>query len=142
VVGVKYIFLLFLFFNSQVLFAQNTQYRVETITIDDGLFVNYAHSIIQDSIGFIWMGSDYGLQNYDVFHFDPLKGKFINYNENLYLRSFRLKEAGRLIREEQQGVSEAAYKVGFNSLSYFSKCFKEEFGYSPSNTLEQRGIES
>jgi DNA-binding response OmpR family regulator len=52
---------------------------------------------------------------------------------NQFLRSFRLKEAGRLIREEQHGVSEAAYKVGFNSLSYFSKCFQEQFGILPSD---------
>ena len=54
------------------------------------------------------------------------------FSPNQFLRSFRLKEAGRLIREEQQGVSEAAYKVGFNSLSYFSKCFQEQFGKLPS----------
>jgi len=51
---------------------------------------------------------------------------------NQFIRSQRLKEAARLIREEQQTVSEAAYLVGFNSLSYFSKCFKEEFGRVPS----------
>jgi signal transduction histidine kinase/ligand-binding sensor domain-containing protein/AraC-like DNA-binding protein len=51
---------------------------------------------------------------------------------NQFIRSMRLKEAARLIREEQQTVSEAAYLTGFNSLSYFSKCFKEEFGRAPS----------
>ena len=51
---------------------------------------------------------------------------------NRFIRSQRLKEAARLIREEQQNVSEAAYQVGFNSLSYFSKCFREEFGKLPS----------
>lgn len=51
---------------------------------------------------------------------------------NQFIRSQRLKEAARLIREEQQTVSEAAYLSGFNSLSYFSKCFKEEFGKLPS----------
>ena len=51
---------------------------------------------------------------------------------NHFIRSKRLKEAARLIREEQQTVSEAAYQSGFNSLSYFSKCFQEEFGKLPS----------
>jgi AraC-like DNA-binding protein len=51
---------------------------------------------------------------------------------NQFIRSQRLKEAARLIREKQQTVSEAAYLTGFNSLSYFSKCFKEEFGRVPS----------
>jgi len=43
-----------------------------------------------------------------------------------------LQKAARLIRDEQQGVSEAAYQVGFNSMSYFAKCFQEEFGIRPS----------
>jgi AraC-like DNA-binding protein len=51
---------------------------------------------------------------------------------NQFIRSLRLKEAARLIRDERQTVSEAAYLTGFNSLSYFSKCFKEEFGRVPS----------
>jgi signal transduction histidine kinase/AraC-like DNA-binding protein len=51
---------------------------------------------------------------------------------NQFIRSQRLKEAAHLIREEQQTVSEAAYQSGFNSLSYFSKCFQEEFGKLPS----------
>lgn len=51
---------------------------------------------------------------------------------NQFIRSQRLKEAARLIREDQQTVSEAAYLTGFNSLSYFSRCFKEEFGRVPS----------
>jgi AraC-like DNA-binding protein len=51
---------------------------------------------------------------------------------NQFIRSQRLKEAARLIREDYQTVSEAAYLVGFNSLSYFSKCFQEEFGKLPS----------
>jgi AraC-like DNA-binding protein len=35
--------------------------------------------------------------------------------------------------EEKHGiVSEIAYSVGFSSPAYFAKCFKEEFGLSPS----------
>jgi DNA-binding response OmpR family regulator len=51
---------------------------------------------------------------------------------NQFIRTMRLKEAARLIKEELSSVSEAAYLVGFNSLSYFSKCFKKEFGKLPS----------
>ena len=51
---------------------------------------------------------------------------------NQYIRTIRLREAARLIREENQTVSEAAYQSGFNNLSYFSKCFQEEYGSLPS----------
>jgi len=37
-----------------------------------------------------------------------------------------------MIKEREGIMSEIAYSVGFNSPAYFSKCFKDEFGYSPS----------
>jgi DNA-binding response OmpR family regulator/anti-sigma regulatory factor (Ser/Thr protein kinase) len=56
----------------------------------------------------------------------------IGQSPNQFIRTLRLNEAARLIKEEMKAVSEAAYLAGFNSLSYFSKCFKEEFGKLPS----------
>ena len=44
---------------------------METITIENGLYLNYANAIIQDSLGFIWMGSDFGLQKYDGYSYTP-----------------------------------------------------------------------
>jgi signal transduction histidine kinase/ligand-binding sensor domain-containing protein/DNA-binding response OmpR family regulator len=52
-----------------------------------------------------------------------------------YLRTVRLHRAKQMIEEEIGNVSEVAYSVGFSSPAYFSKCFKEEFGYSPSDIL-------
>ena len=51
---------------------------------------------------------------------------------NELLRSYRLRQAARLLAQGQP-VSEVAYRVGFETLSYFSKCFKEQFGQSPSD---------
>ncbi len=48
------------------------------------------------------------------------------------LRELRLDEAARLLREGAGTVSEVAYAVGFQSISYFSRRFKERFGTSPS----------
>ena len=47
------------------------------------------------------------------------------------LRKARLSEAHRLLMESDLSVSEIAYKVGFTSPSYFTKCFKEEYGKVP-----------
>lgn len=50
---------------------------------------------------------------------------------NEFVRNFRLRRAGQLLSANSASVSEIAYKVGFNNLSYFSKCFKELFGVVP-----------
>jgi len=47
------------------------------------------------------------------------------------LRHTRLFRAKELLQKKAGNPSEIAYQVGFNSHSYFSKCFKEEFGVSP-----------
>jgi signal transduction histidine kinase/CheY-like chemotaxis protein len=50
------------------------------------------------------------------------------------IRSVKLQYAMKLIRElEKFSVSDVAYKVGFSDPKYFSKCFKKEFGTSPSS---------
>ncbi len=49
-----------------------------------------------------------------------------------YLRSERLKAAAILLKKGNGNISEIAYSVGFNDLSYFSKCFKEMYHCSPS----------
>ena len=48
------------------------------------------------------------------------------------LRNFRLKRAAQLLRQKVDSVSQIAYMVGFNNLSYFAKCFKELYGVPPS----------
>ena len=49
-----------------------------------------------------------------------------------FIRNERLKAAASILKHKNASVSETAYSVGFNDISYFSKCFKELFGTSPS----------
>ncbi len=48
-----------------------------------------------------------------------------------YIRQFRLKRAMEILQQTSLTVSEVSYKTGFNSPSYFVKCFHDFFGYSP-----------
>lgn len=48
-----------------------------------------------------------------------------------FIRNTRLKKAKELLRHTSDTVSEVAYNVGFNNVSYFIKCFHEYYGYSP-----------
>lgn len=59
------------------------------------------------------------------------------------LRKARLAKARRLLETRSMSVSEVAYEVGFSAPSYFTKCFKEEYGMLPGdvgNVLKLRGI--
>lgn len=49
-----------------------------------------------------------------------------------FLRSERIKAAAVLLKKDALNISEIAYHVGFNDISYFSKCFKETLGATPS----------
>lgn len=49
-----------------------------------------------------------------------------------FIRFLRLKRAEQKIARQEDTISQIAYSVGFNNLSYFAKCFKEQFGQSPS----------
>lgn len=43
----------------------------------------------------------------------------------------RLKKAARLLKEGKRQINEVCYMVGFNNPSYFTKCFKRQFGITP-----------
>lgn len=51
---------------------------------------------------------------------------------SLYLNKLRLTEAARLLSDKQISVAETAFAVGYNSLSYFNRLFKKEYGCNPS----------
>lgn len=48
-----------------------------------------------------------------------------------FIKLFRLEKAHELLKNNVSSVSEIAYAVGFNSPSYFSKCFNEHYKCSP-----------
>ena len=48
-----------------------------------------------------------------------------------FIRQVRLKEAMELLKEDSLTVSQISHQVGFGSTSYFIKCFREFYGYSP-----------
>jgi len=50
-----------------------------------------------------------------------------------YVRNLRLNYAKELVETSDLRLSEITHEVGFSSLSYFSRCFSDYFGYPPSN---------
>ena len=55
----------------------------------------------------------------------------LNKTPNQYIRSYRLARARQLIEKNAATIAEISYDTGFSSPAYFSKCFLDEYGYSP-----------
>lgn len=53
------------------------------------------------------------------------------------LRDVRLKKAEMLLRQKKMTISEVAFTVGFSDPKYFSKAFRNQYGKSPSQYIEE-----
>ena len=60
---------------------------------------------------------------------------------NEYMRIKRLKKAAELLQQNEYGVTEISLLVGFSSSTYFSSCFKKQFGVTPTDFREGEGKE-
>jgi AraC-like DNA-binding protein len=56
---------------------------------------------------------------------------------NHFIREFRLRKALDLLHRQEGNISEIAYETGFNSPTYFSKCFLDTYGILPSKYVQQ-----
>lgn len=62
-----------------------------------------------------------------------------NFSPVELIRQLRLKQARRLLTTTEMTISEVGYEVGFASAAYFSKCFHDEFGETPSQLRDRLG---
>lgn len=67
--------------------------------------------------------------------YKKLKSK-TGYVPNEFIRVVRLKHAAALLSSSEYNISEISYMVGFNSHSYFSKCFVQQFNVTPTEFAE------
>lgn len=57
------------------------------------------------------------------------------------LKSFRLKRARDLLRQNKANISEVAHMVGYDLPNSFSRAFKKEFGVSPTEWMEHETVD-
>jgi ligand-binding sensor domain-containing protein/signal transduction histidine kinase/DNA-binding response OmpR family regulator len=53
-----------------------------------------------------------------------------------FIRMLRIKRAAQILSQNSHSISEIAYMVGFSDIDYFRKCFKSQFGVTPSRYSE------
>lgn len=120
------------------LFAQGAAEGKETEEVSrlddrDKAFVKQLHDIIKlhmgnSDFGVEDIGAEIGLSRVQLYR----KVKAITGSSVVdLLRKARLAKARRLLEANSMNISEVAYEVGFSSPSYFTKCFKDEYGMLP-----------
>lgn len=55
-----------------------------------------------------------------------------------FIRTVRLKKAVQLLEERRMTITQVAYEVGFNDLTYFARCFRKQYHVSPSEYAAQK----
>ena len=60
-----------------------------------------------------------------------------NYSPVELFRSLRLKQARTLLTTTDKSISEIAYEVGFSTPAYFTKCYRDAFGETPSDLRDK-----
>src|SRR5690554_1200611 len=62
------------------------------------------------------------------------------YTAKEFIRVQRLKIAAQLLVQKKRTISEIIYMVGFSSPSYFSRCFKDQYGCTPSEYIDKHDL--
>ncbi|WP_111708312.1 two-component regulator propeller domain-containing protein [Lutibacter citreus] len=122
-------------------FNRNTtlQPKEVTVTSTDEVFLQKAIEIVENNM----MNSEFSVEQ--------LVKEMALSRSNLYLkikeltglsssefiRNIRLKRAVQLLEKSDMSVKEIMYMTGFNTASYFSKCFKKQFGVIPSKYIRE-----
>jgi signal transduction histidine kinase/ligand-binding sensor domain-containing protein/DNA-binding response OmpR family regulator len=117
-------------------FLKNPYFAPESLQVPsaDEAFLKKAVAIIEENLD----NSEFGVEDFsDYFKMSrrnvlrKIKG-LTGLSINEFIKNIRLKESHKLLVQGKLNVAEVAYSVGFNDQKYFSKCFKEHFGMTPS----------
>jgi len=104
----KIVFLFFLF--PAILFAQPDNIQFEHLSVEDGLSSNTVISILQDSRGFMWFGTNNGLNRWDGY-------KFKIYTHNPVDSSSLSNDAISTLYEDTQGLMWVGTDYGLNKFN-------------------------
>jgi AraC-like DNA-binding protein len=114
-----------------------SDFKIFTSNISDEKFMKKAIDVVEKNLANIeFTAEDFadqiGISRSNL----HLKLKSLtNQSATEFIRIIRLKKSIELLSSHQYNISEVSYMVGFNSISYFNRCFKQQFGFTPSEYL-------
>ena len=116
-----------------------TDGKREAINDLDREFVNRFKAIVEkemgnSELGVETIGEQMNLSRVQLYR--KIKS-LTNYSPVELIRLMRLKRAHQLLSQSDESISEIAYKVGFSSPSYFTKCYTDHYSCSPTDTKRQ-----
>ena len=122
------------------LFSDGHSMAKETISEVEKDFIDRFRSLLEKNLGnselsVEELGEQIGLSRVQLYR--KIKA-LTNHSPVELLRITRLKKASALLSTTDKTISEITYEVGFTSPSYFTKCYKEYFGESPSDFLKRK----
>lgn len=125
------------------LFSKN--FSLESLGVDvtsvDEKFMQNLYSTLQQNIANSELNleafcKELGLSKSNLYR--KIK-QITGYSPNEFIRNFRLETAAKMLKETDMTITEVYCAVGYNSLAYFSNCFKALYGVSPSEFKNKAG---
>ena len=119
-------------FRKEIEFNQLSKDR--TILSMDQQFIRKAKSLIEKNIS----EPEFSIENFaremalSRVQLHRKLRALVGQSSTKFIRTIKLNRAAELLKNKSGTVSEIAYDVGFNTLPYFTKCFREQFGVNPS----------
>ncbi|GAB3429574.1 hybrid sensor histidine kinase/response regulator transcription factor [Niabella aquatica] len=121
-------------------FATETKVKVASITTNplDKELLERALQHVHENLG----NTDYSVEKFSADMLMDRTGLYrklmalTGQSPTYFIKTIRLNKAAELLQERRLSISEIAEEVGFNSVSYFSRCFHEKFGRTPSQYIE------
>lgn len=111
--------------------------RIKTVPPEDVKFI----TLLMDFMAENWKDTNLHIDAFER-HLGASKSQIyrkmislIGQSPNAFIKEYRLNQAIELLKQKKGNISEIAFDTGFNSPSYFSKCFQKEYKIKPSDYL-------
>ncbi len=123
---------------SQDIFPNQTKAKLTNI---DEHFLQRISGIIDkhisdDNLNAEFLSKEMGMSRMQLYR--KLKA-LTNQTVHEFIRNFQLKRAIQLLEDKRKTITEVAYEVGFNDLTYFARCFRKLYKKSPSEYISKIG---